>query len=83
MYRYNYSISDGMTRTEREIFFTNIITGVDLGYYFNRWGFFLNNEGIFIQENAGEIYLSKMEEYVKSVNIKILQLIKSLILLNI
>ena len=70
MYRYNYSISEGMTRTEREIFFTNIITGVDLGYYFNRWGFFLNNEGIFVPENASESYLNKMKEYVQSGKIK-------------
>ena len=70
MYRYNYTISEGMTRTEREIFFTNIITGVDLGYYFNRWGFFLNNEGIFVPENASESYLNKMKEYVQSGKIK-------------
>ena len=63
MYRYNYSISQGMSRTEREIFFTNVITGYDLGYYFNRWGFFLNNEGIFVPENASEIYLGKMKEF--------------------
>ena len=66
MYRYNYSISEGMSRTEREIFFTNIITGIDLGYYFYRWGFFLNNEGIFVPENASDIYLEKMNEYINN-----------------
>ena len=70
MYRYNYSLTTGMTATEREIFFTNIIIGVDLGYYFNRWGFYLNNDGIFIPENAGEIYKSKMKEYINNGKIK-------------
>ena len=70
MYRYNYSLTTGMTATERQIFFTNIIIGVDLGYYFNRWGFYLNNDGIFIPENAGEIYKSKMKEYINNGKIK-------------
>ena len=70
MYRYNYSISQGMSITEREIFFTNIITGIDLGYYFYRWGFFLNNEGIFVPENASDIYKVKMEEYINNGKIK-------------
>ena len=70
MYRYNYSLSQGLTRTEREIFFTNIITGYDLGYFFNRWGFYLNNEGIFVPEKASEAYLEKMKEYINSGKIK-------------
>ena len=65
MYRYQYSISEGMSRTERLIFFSNIILGMDLGYYFYRWGFFLNNEGIFVPENASSIYQEKMEQYMK------------------
>ena len=64
MYRYDYSLSTGMSRTERLIFFSNIITGIDLGYYFNRWGFYLNNEGIFDPENASDTYKSAMEEYI-------------------
>ena len=64
MYRYNYTLSEGMSRTERLIFFSNIIIGIDLGYYFNRWGFFLNNEGIFVPENASSTYQTIMEEYI-------------------
>ena len=64
MYRYDYSLSTGMSRTERLIFFSNVITGIDLGYYFNRWGFFLNNEGIFDPENASDTYKTAMEEYI-------------------
>ena len=64
MYRYNYSLSEGMSRTERLIFFSNIITGIDLGYYFYRWGFFLSDEGIFVPENASSIYQTLMEEYI-------------------
>ena len=64
MYRYNYSLSTGMSRTERLIFFSNIITGIDLGYYFYRWGFFLNNEGIFIPNNASQVYQTAMDEYI-------------------
>ena len=65
MYRYNYSLSTGMTRTERLIFFSNVVTGVDLGYYFYRWGFYMNNEGIFVPENAGSAYQEAMENYIK------------------
>ena len=64
MYRYNYSLSEGMSRTERLIFFSNIITGIDLGYYFYRWGFFLNDEGIFVPENASSFYQESMEKYI-------------------
>ena len=70
MYRYEYSISEGMTRTERLIFFSNIIIGIDLGYYFYRWGFFLNNEGIFVPEDASTAYKTKMEEYINTGTIK-------------
>jgi len=66
MYRYDYSLSEGMTRTERLIFFSNIIMGIDLGYYFNRWGFFLNNEGIFNPDNTTTEYQEKMDEYINN-----------------
>ena len=66
MYRYEYSISSGMTRTERHVFFSNIILGIDLGYYFYRWGFFLGDEGIFVPENSSLIYKEKMEEYIEN-----------------
>ena len=65
MYRYEYSISSGMSRTERHVFFSNIILGIDLGYYFYRWGFRLDGKDIFVPYNTSSIYQEKMEEYIK------------------
>ena len=66
MYRYNYTLSSGMSRTERFIVFSNLISGIDLGYYFHRWGFFLNNEGIFNPNGASLIYQKAMEGYINN-----------------
>ena len=66
LYRYNYSLSTGMSRTERLVFFSNLIMGIDLGYYFYRWGFFLNNEGIFVPSNTSSTYQKVMEEYINN-----------------
>ena len=43
MYRYNSSLANGLTKPEKLVFFTNLILGMDLGYYFSRWGLYLNN----------------------------------------
>ena len=44
LYRYNYSIINKMKRTEGLVFLSSYIVGIDLGYYFERFGFVLGNE---------------------------------------
>lgn len=34
---------DGLTATEKQVFYSSIATGVDLSYYFDRWGYSLTN----------------------------------------
>ena len=43
MYRFNSSLAIGLSRVETFVYFTNLILGMDLGYYFTRWGFYINN----------------------------------------
>ena len=42
MYRYNSSLATGLSNAEKLVYFTNLILGMDLGYYFSRWGLYLN-----------------------------------------
>lgn len=53
MYRYNSTLSTGLTKIEKFVYFTNLILGMDLGYYFTRWGFALN--GYFRTFNESDI----------------------------
>ena len=43
MYRFNSSLAKGLTNVEKFVYFTNLILGMDLGYYFTRWGFYISN----------------------------------------
>ena len=43
MYRFNSSLAIGLSKVEKFVYFTNLILGMDLGYYFTRWGFYLSN----------------------------------------
>lgn len=35
---------NNLTKTEKQVFYSSIVTGVDLSYYFERWGYSLSNE---------------------------------------
>lgn len=35
---------NSLTKTEKQVFYSSIVTGVDLSYYFERWGYSLSNE---------------------------------------
>ena len=43
MYRFNSTLAKGLSNVEKFVYFTNLILGMDLGYYFTRWGFYLSN----------------------------------------
>lgn len=66
------TVASSLTKTELQVFYSSIITGVDLGYYFERWGFSISNSSsdpIFKRATAGEAYntimgVARSGEYV-------------------
>ena len=62
MYRYNSSLANGLSITEKFVYFTNLILGIDLGYYFSRWGFNLGDyKQIFKESDVSEKYKELMK----------------------
>ena len=62
MYRYNSSLANGLSITEKFVYFTNLILGIDLGYYFSRWGFNLGDyKQIFNESDVSEKYKELMK----------------------
>jgi hypothetical protein len=64
LYRYNSSIVSGMTKTEGLVFFSSYITGIDLGYYFERFGFILGSGKPFNNSDTSDTYNEKMKELI-------------------
>ena len=69
LYRYNISLISGMTKTEGMVYLTSSIVNLDMGYYFERWGFHFKNEKLFYAQNASEIYKMKMKDLIEERNI--------------
>lgn len=63
---------NAMTETERQVFYSSIITGVDLTYYFDRWGYTIRNKDtdpVFRENTVSEAYkevrnIANASEYV-------------------
>lgn len=46
-----------LNKTEKNVFLSSLVTGIDLSYYFERWGFNLStSENVFNLENASESF---------------------------
>ena len=57
MYRYNNSLGSGLTKEEKFVYFTNLILGMVLGYYFIHWGLYLSNyQKVFNEEAVSAKY---------------------------
>ena len=69
LYRYNYSLVSSMSKTEGMVYLSSYITGLDLGYYFERYAFLYENEKPFNNSDTSEKYKEKMEELINSGNI--------------
>ena len=66
MYRFNFSLAVGMTKVERFVYFTNLILGMDLGYYFTRWGFYISNyKQVFNESSVTKKYEELMYKAVE------------------
>ena len=52
-----------MTKTERYIYFASLASGVDLGYYFERWGFnMVTTDARFNRDTASDAYKNAIEK---------------------
>ena len=66
LYRYNYSLVSSMSKTEGMVYLSSYITGLDLGYYFERYSFLYEKEKPFNNSDTSKIYKEKIEELIKS-----------------
>ena len=65
MYRYNNTLSSKLTKEEKFVYFSNIILGMDLGYYFSRWGLsFSSGSNIFDETKTSSEYKDLMEKAI-------------------
>lgn len=55
-----------LSSTEKQIFYSSLVVGIDLSYYFQRWGFTLStSQDPFNSANASEDYLYLISEGVR------------------
>ena len=64
MYRYNNNVS-GLTSTEKQVYFASLVTGIDLSYYFERWGYSINGDA-FKLETASDKFKTYMSDAKES-----------------
>ena len=60
MYRYNNT--DVISGTEKQVYFSSIITGLNMSYYYERYGFFLGSEQRFTYSNATKTFTELMQK---------------------
>ena len=67
MYRYNDTFSNKLSKEEKFVYFSNIILGFDLGYYFTRWGLsFTKGNNIFNEDKTSSTYKDLMQEAINN-----------------
>ena len=63
MYRYN-NIND-IAKTEKQVYFSSIITGVNMSYYYERYGFYLKDtESNFVYSKTSQKFQEMMKKLV-------------------
>ena len=66
MYRYNNTLPSRITKEEKMVYFSSIIFGMNLGYYFTRWGLsFKYSNNIFDEKNVTNEYKDLLDEAIK------------------
>ena len=70
LYRYNITLIKGMSKTEGMVFLSNLIIGIDLGYYFERFGLAYQDNVPFNNSLTSTYYKKGMEDAVKQGKIK-------------
>jgi hypothetical protein len=64
LYRYNSSlVPSSLSKDEKMVYFSSLVTGIDLGYYFTRVGLTFNNgDTVFNEKNVSTTYKNLMEK---------------------
>ena len=62
MFRYNNT--NDIILTEKQVYFSSIIIGVNMSYYYERYGFRFNSEGCFIYSNTSQKFQEMMQKLV-------------------
>ncbi len=58
---YRYAKADGMNKVEKQVYFSSIVTGIDLSYYFERYGYALGGT-MFVEDSASAAFKSAMQK---------------------
>ena len=67
MYRYNDTLSTKLTKEEKFVYFSNIVLGLDLGYYFTRWGLtFSDGKSVFDELKTTSEYKNLMQKAINN-----------------
>ena len=67
MYRYNNTLSSKLTKEEKFVYFSNIVLGLDLGYYFTRWGLsFSDGKSMFNELKTSSEYKDLMQKAINN-----------------
>ena len=67
LYRYNNTLSTKLSKEEKFVYFSNIVLGLDLGYYFTRWGLsFSDGDSIFNELKTSSEYKALMQTAINS-----------------
>ena len=70
LYRYNSNLIGGMTKNEAMVYFTSLIVGYNMEYYFERFGLAMTNETIFNKSDTTKSYKSQLEKAINETKIK-------------
>ena len=64
LYRYNISLVNGMNKNEIMVYFSSLILGFDIGYYFERFGLALSNDIPFNNSETSKKYKEVIEKAI-------------------
>ncbi len=60
LYRYGPSVS-GMTKAEKQVYYSSVVLGIDMSYYFERYGYAFGGT-MFVENTASEAFKNAMNE---------------------
>ena len=58
---YRSAQTNGMNKVEKQVYFSSIVTGIDLSYYFERYGYALGGT-MFVVSSASDAFKSAMQQ---------------------
>ena len=70
LYRYNITLISEMSKTEGMVFLSSLIIGIDLGYYFERFGLAFRENIPFNNSLTSTYYKKGMEDAIKQGKVK-------------